>query len=125
MRKAKREHRLRPFAAGLAASYITTLICAAVGAAFVLLTDSVTSLAGILSVAAMAISCFVGGHTAGRLRRHGGLAAGTLCGLLYMILPLLISLVTLNVRGMLLITKLLLCTAFGAAGGVVGVNSVK
>ncbi len=125
MRKAKREHRLRPFTTGVLFGYAATFILSAVGAIFLLLTDSAEALSGAVSIVAMALSCFVAGHTAGRLRRHRGLSAGALCGLLYMILPLLLSLVTLNVGGAMLIVKLLLCVAFGAAGGVVGVNSVK
>ncbi len=125
MRRSKREQRLQPFAAGIIIGYITTLLLSAAGALFLLLTDSAEALAGAASVVIMAVSCYIAGHTAGKQRRHGGMAAGALCGLLYMTLPFLISLLTLNVGGTLLIVKLLLCTCFGAAGGVVGVNSVK
>ncbi len=125
MRKAKREHRLRPFAAGLMTGYAVTLASSAVGALFLLLTDSAEALSAAASIVTMALSCFIAGHTTGRFRRHGGLASGALCGLLYMILPIFISLLTLNIGGVLLIVKLLLCTAFGAAGGVAGVNTVK
>lgn len=125
MRRTKREHRLQPFAAGITIGYITTLLLSAIGALFLLLTDSAEALSGAVSVVVMALSCYIAGHTAGKQRRHGGMASGALCGLLYMILPFLISLLTLNVGGAMLIVKLLLCICFGAAGGVVGVNSVK
>ncbi len=123
MRRIKREHRLLPFTAGIASGYITTLIITAAGAALLLATDSVAALSGAVSITAVAASCFAAGRTAGRLRRHGGMAAGALCGVLYLLLPLAVSLVTFNVGGVLLIVKLLLCISFGAVGGIVGVNS--
>ncbi len=123
MRRAKRDNKFLPFTAGLAYGYITTMITAAAGAAFLLLTDSSETLSGAAAMVTMAASCFAAGHAAGRLRRHGGMAAGAVCGLLYMLLPLLVSLVTLNVGGLLLVVKLLLCVMFGAVGGVAGVNS--
>ena len=125
MRRSKREHRLRPFAAGLIIGYLITLLLAAAGAIFLLLTDAAETLSGVASVVIMAAACYIAGYTAGRQRRHGGLAAGAVCGVLYMIPPFLISLFTLNVGGALLLVKLLLCVGFGAAGGVVGVNSIK
>ncbi len=125
MRKARRERPFLPFTAGVAYGYITTLIIAAAGALFLLLTDTAESLAGAVSVVAFAVGGFSAGHAAGKLRRQGGMAAGAVCGLLYMLLPLVISLVTLNVGGILLVVKLLLAVTFGAVGGVVGVNSAK
>ena len=125
MRRSKREHRLQPFAAGLIIGYIATIVLSVIGALFLLLTDSTEALSGVISVVIMAASCYISGYTAGKQRRHGGLISGALCGVIYMILPFLISLLTLNVGGTLLIVKLLLCIGFGAAGGVVGVNSVK
>lgn len=125
MRRPKRDHRLRPFAAGIIIGYSATLLLSVAGALFLLMTDSAEALSGVISVVIMAASCYIAGYAAGKLRRHGGMTAGAACGLLYMILPFLISLVTLNVGGTLLIIKLLLCVGFGAAGGVVGVNSVK
>ena len=125
MRRPKRDHRLRPFATGIIIGYIATIVLSVAGALFLLLTDSAEALSGAASVIVMAVSCYIAGYTSGKLRRHGGMAAGAACGLLYMILPFLISLLTLNVGGTLLVVKLLLCVGFGAAGGVVGVNSVK
>ncbi len=125
MRRSKQEHRLMPFAAGLISGYITTLITAAAGAFFLLLTDTAEAMAGTVAITAMLLSCFVAGHTAGHIRRHGGLAAGALCGVLYMVLPLLISLLTFNASIAVMAAKLTLCITAGAAGGVFGVNTVK
>ena len=125
MRKPKRNRPLQPFAAGLIIGYITTLLLSVLCALLLLLTDSAEALSGAASIVIMAVSCYIAGYAAGKQRRRNGMAAGALCGVLYMVLPFLISLLTLNVGGTLLIIKLLLCTGFGAAGGVVGVNSVK
>lgn len=123
MRRAKKEHRLLPFAAGLIYGYILTLILSVAAAVLLLVTDSAESLSGTISVIITAAACFMGGRHAGKLRRHEGLKTGALCGLLYFAPLLLLGLIFRSVGGVLLIVKLLLCIAFGAAGGVVGVNS--
>lgn len=123
MRRAKKSNRTTPFAAGVTGGYAVTLLTAVIGALIVLATDSAETLSGVMSIAALAAGSFCGGRISGALRRKNGLKTGALCGLLYMIPLALLSLVFGVMTGALLAVKLAVCTAFGAAGGVFGVNA--
>ena len=117
MRRARKKNRLAPFTAGITGGYVTALAAAAVGAVLILLTDS-QSLAGAAAMAALAAGSFASGRISGAMRRHSGLATGAICGVLYLLPLILLSLVFGVMRGALLFVKLAVCTAFGAAGGV-------
>ncbi len=123
MRRAKKEYRLLPFAAGWIYGYMITLALSVIGAVLLLVTDSAEGLSGAVSVIIMAAASFMGSRHAGRIRQRDGLKTGALCALIYFAPFLLLGLIFRSVGGVLLIVKLLLCVAFGAAGGVVGVNS--
>lgn len=123
MRKPKRDNKIVPFASGLASGYIVTLALSAAAALLLLLSGSAEALSGAVSVIVMAVSCFFAGRTAGKLRRRSGLKSGALCGLLYFAPLVLLGVIFRTIGGLMLIVKLLLCVAFAAAGGVVGVNS--
>lgn len=123
MRRAKRESRLAPFTAGVTCGYIATLAAAVLGALLVLLTDSAESFSGVVAMVALAVGSFASGRLAGSMRRRGGLFTGAVSGLLYVIPFVLLSVVFGVMQGVLLFVKLILCVVFGAAGGVVGVNS--
>ncbi len=122
MRRAKKRNRLTPFWAGLAGGYIAALAVAAVGALILLLSGS-AALTGLFSIAAVAAGAFAAGRISGGMRRRRGLATGALSGVMFLAVPVLLSLVFGVMRGPLLAVKLALCVAFGSAGGVVGVNS--
>lgn len=122
MRRAKRERRLAPFWAGMAGGYIAALVVAVIGAAIVLSTDSAESLSGAMSIAALAAGSFFSGRISGGMRRRDGLKTGALCAVMYLLPLVILSLLFGVMSGALLPVKCLLCVAFGAAGGVVGVN---
>ncbi len=113
-----------PFAAGVITGYAATLLMCVAAALLMLLTDSAEGISGAAAVIITAISGFVSGRHAGKLKRHGGLKTGALCGALYIIPLLLLSLISGGFGGALFFVKLILCIAFGAAGGVMGVNAV-
>ena len=123
MRRAKREHRLLPYAAGVITGYIVTLVLSAAAAFVLFLTDSAEGLSGAVAVVIAALSCFFAGRRAGRLRRRGGLKTGFFCGILYVLPLTVVAIIWGTFGGMLFWVKLILCAAFGAAGGVNGVNS--
>ena len=123
MRRKHNGSRFMPFGAGLAAGYLLSLGIAAVGALIMWLTGADSGLAWIAAVPASAFGSFVCGRTAGRQRRRGGLKTGALCGVLYCVPLVLLSLIFGTAQGGLLPVKAALCIGFAAAGGVSGVNS--
>ncbi|MGN1340744.1 MAG: TIGR04086 family membrane protein [Oscillospiraceae bacterium] len=123
MRKRQRNSRFAPFGAGLLAGYLLTAGTSAAGALVMWLAGADSGAAWLVAVPAMALGSFLCGRTAGRLRRRGGLKTGAVCGVMYFLPLLLLSLVFGQVQGVLLTVKLLLCVGFGTAGGVAGVNS--
>lgn len=123
MRRVRREHRLLPYAAGLITGYIVTLILSMAAALLLYLTDSAEGLSGAAAVIISALSCFMAGRRAGRLRRRDGLKAGFICGVLYMLPLVLVALIWGTFGTALFWVKLIVCAVFGAAGGVNGVNS--
>ena len=88
-----------------------------------LVTDSAEAFSGAMSMITLAAGSFVSGRTAGMLRRRSGLKTGAVCGSLYLLPLVLLSLIFGTMAGLLLVIKLVLCLSFGAAGGVFGVNS--
>ncbi len=123
MRRAKKQHRLLPFAAGALTGYAVTLVMTAVAALLLLLTDKAEGFSGAAAVIITAVSCFCGGRKAGKLSRHNGLRTGALSGVLYLLPLVLVSAVAGFFGTGMLWVKAVLCVAFGAAGGVAGVNS--
>lgn len=123
MRKRRRNSRLAPFGAGLAAGYLLTAGIAAAGALIMWIAGADSGLSWLAAVPAAALGSFLCGRTAGKMRRRGGLKTGALCGVLYCLPLIVLSLIFGQVQGVLLPVKLALCIGFGAAGGVAGVNS--
>ena len=113
-----------PFLTGLIVGYAITLVMCAAAALLMLMTDSAEGMSRVAAVLSTAASSFFAGRCAGKLRRHSGLKTGALCGIIYILPLLLLSLLFGNFGGVLFLVKLFLCIAFGAAGGVLGVNSV-
>ncbi len=122
MRKRKRNSKLLPYAAGLVAGYAAMLPVSVIAAALLSITDAAAQTAGAAAVLAMAIGCFLGGRTAGIIKRRDGLKTGALFGVMF-VLPLLVlsAIFTRSWSGMFFV-KLILCAAFAAVGGVAGVN---
>lgn len=104
------------------AGLLAAIIICAVGAALIAL-GGTTSFAGVISLAALAVGSLIGGRTAGILRRSGGLKTGALCGVMIFLPLALLSLIFGQFGGVLVWFKAAVCIAFGAAGGVIGVNS--
>jgi len=123
LRRAKREHKLTPYTAGMIAGYVASLLTAIAGALLVLATDSAETLSGVMAMLALTVGSFVAGRAGGALQRRNGLKTGALCGILYLLPLLLLSMIFGVATGALLLVKLLVCVAFGAAGGVFGVNA--
>ncbi len=123
MRKRRNNSRLTPFGAGLAAGYLLTVGIAAAGALLMWIAGADSGLSWLTAVPAAAMGSFLCGRVAGKMRRRGGLKTGAVCGIMYFLPLLLLSLIFGAVQGVLLPVKLALCIGFGAAGGVAGVNS--
>lgn len=123
MRKAKKNRRTLPFAAGLVSGYGLTLAVSAAAALGLSFTDSASELAWLAALLAMASGSFLCGRTAGKMRRRGGLKTGALCGVLYFLPLMLLSFIFGAAQGILLPVKAALCIVFSAAGGVAGVNT--
>lgn len=123
MRKKKRRSPFAPFAAGIAAGYGAALILAALSAGALTITDTAATASGAAAVVSISAGSFVCGRVAGKLRRTGGLKTGALCGILFIVPLVVISLIFGLAGGVLLIVKSVLCVIFGMVGGVSGVNS--
>lgn len=123
MRKRRGNSRFAPFIAGLLAGYLLTAGISAVGALLMWLTGADSGLSWLAAVPAAALGSFLCGRTAGKMRRRGGLKTGAVCGVMYFLPLLLLSLICGQIQGVLLTVKLVLCIAFGTAGGVAGVNA--
>ena len=123
MRKAKKQRRTTPFITGITAGYAVTLLTAVAGAFIVLMTDNAETLSGVMAMISLAAGGFSAGRISGALRRRDGLKTGAACALLYILPLLLLSVIFGVMTGALLFIKLLVCVAFGAAGGVFGVNA--
>lgn len=125
MRKKKRNSRFAPFAAGIAAGYGTALTAAALAAGALTITDTAAAAAGSGAAAILAVSAgsFVCGRIAGKLRRKNGLQTGAVCGVLFIIPLVVLSLIFGLAGGVMLAVKAALCLVFGMVGGVSGVNS--
>lgn len=123
MRRKKRRSPFIPFAAGLAVGYGVTLMVSAGAALLLSFFDGASKTAGAAAVLALAIGSYFCGRTTGMMRRRGGLKTGLLCGLMFMVLPVLLSLIFRRFEGVMLPVKLILCAAFGVVGGVAGVNT--
>lgn len=121
MRKKKKSP-AAPFAAGMICGGAAALITAALGALLLSLLGASAGAAGTAAIAASAVGSFVCGRTAGVMRRRDGLKTGALCGILFFLPLLLLSLLFGTAGSVLLPIKAVLCLAFAAAGGVVGVN---
>lgn len=124
MRRSKKEKKYMPFLTGVIVGYVVTLVMCVAAALLMLMTDSAEGMSGTASVIATAAASFFAGRSAGKLRRRSGLKTGALCGIIYIIPLLLLSLLFGSFGGVLFFIKLFMCIAFGAAGGVLGVNSV-
>ena len=122
MRKKKRNYRFFPYGAGLVLGYAAMLLVSAAAALLLSFTDAASSAAGAAAVLALAIGSFVCGRTAGIMRRRDGLKTGALCGLIFSVLPVVLALIFHLFGTVMLIIKPILCVAFGAVGGVAGVN---
>ncbi len=123
MRRKKRNSPFLPFAAGLAVGYVVMLLVSAGAALLLSFFDGAAKTAGAAAVLALAIGSYFCGRTAGMMRRRGGLKTGLICGLLFLVLPILLSLIFREFEGVMLPVKLILCVAFGVVGGVAGVNT--
>ena len=125
MRKARNENPMMPYLVALVVGYIATLVLSAVCAWLLYWLDGAVAGSGAAAIVIMAAACFFAGRLAGALRRVNGLKTGALCGVIY-ILPLVVLSIIFDVcTGIMLVVKAVLCIAFATAGGVVGVNSEK
>ncbi len=111
-----------PYAAGLCAGYAAVILTSLAAALLLSFFDAASKAAGAAAVLALSVGSFVCGRTAGALRRRDGLKTGALCGLIFSVLPMILSLIFGLFGTPMLIVKPLLCIAFGTCGGVAGVN---
>ncbi len=125
MRKKKRMPKSLPVAAGLIAGWAAALLICVLGGLALSFSDMAQIGSVIAAMLAYAIGSFVAGRVAGGMRGRGGLKTGALCGILFFLPPLLLSLIFGMAGTFLLPIKALLCLCFSTAGGVVGVNSER
>ncbi|MGN1119990.1 MAG: TIGR04086 family membrane protein [Oscillospiraceae bacterium] len=122
MRRKKKNPRGLPFAAGTIAGFAVIAAGTIAGALLLSLAGASPLGAGAVALASLAAGSFVSGRTAGAMRRRGGLKTGAVCGLL-LLAPLFVISLGFGLGGwVMLMVKAVLCVAFGAAGGVAGVN---
>lgn len=123
VRKHRPESPFKPFWVGIACGYTAAIVIAAAAALILSFTDAAEKGSTAAAIPAICIGSFVCGRTAGFLRKRSGLKTGALCGILFMVPLVILSLIfQMSVSGMLFL-KILLCLFFGTVGGVAGVNS--
>lgn len=122
MRKKKKDPRLLPYAVGIAAGYGALLLISGIAALIVLITD-VTALAGASAIFAIAAGSFINGRIVGKIKRKSGLKTGALCGAVFIVPIILLSVIFGKAGSFMLFVKIILSVIFGAAGGVSGVNA--
>lgn len=117
---------VRPIAWGL---LFGTLVCALlllVIAAIMTAQDVPQGLVTPLAMVAAAGGSFFGGLISARIAKENGLLIGALCGLLlYVLIAFTGALFFRDAQGQYTLIKLLILTACGAVGGVIGVNLRK
>lgn len=101
----------------------TVLVCTALFSAFTYSLMDSMEFSGFFSVVSLICGAASGGYVCGRFRRRRGLAEGFICGVVIYVAMCVLGLVCAGeLPG---IKRLLLLTAFCAAGGVIGVNSKR
>ncbi len=125
MRKQKQSSPFMPFWAGLVCGYIVTLLICVLAAVVLSFTDAAEKGSSAAAIPAIAVGSYVCGRTAGVLRRRNGLKTGALCGVLFMIPLVVLSLIFGLTGSIMLFLKIALCVIFGTIGGVAGVNTDK
>lgn len=87
------------------------------------LMKSASKAAGAAAVIALTIGGFVCGKTAGFIRQKDGLKTGFLCGLMFSVPMIILTVIFPSGSAGTLMLKIALCASFAAVGGVSGVNS--
>lgn len=105
--------------------YIVMLAICLLAALILSFTDAAEKGSAAAAIPAIVVGSFVCGRTAGMLRRRNGLKTGALSGLMFMVVPLLLSLIFGMVGTGMFFLKIGLCVIFGTIGGVAGVNTEK
>lgn len=123
MRRHKNNSAFLPYAIGLGAGYAAAVLICVAAALILVFSDAAAKAAGAASVVALSVGSFLCGRTTGRIKHRDGLQTGALSGLMFSVLPILLSIVFKSFGTGMLFVKLLLCVFFGTAGGVAGVNS--
>lgn len=123
LRRHKRASALTPYMIGLGVGYAAAILICAAAALVLSFSNAAAKAAGAAAVVAMSIGSFLCGRMVGRIKHRDGLKTGSLAGLMYSVLPVLLSLIFGSFGTAMLFVKPLLCVFFGAAGGVAGVNS--
>lgn len=123
MRRHKRSNAFFPYAVGLGVGYAAAILICAASALVLSFSDAAAKAAGAAAVVALSVGSFLCGRTAGQIKHRDGLRTGALSGLLFSVLPVLLSIVFSSFGTAMLFVKPLLCVFFGTAGGVAGVNT--
>ena len=111
-----------PYLLGMAVGYGTALLISIAAAVILSFSDTAAKSAGAASVIALSVGSFMCGRTAGIIRHREGMRTGALCGLIFSVIPMTLSLIFGYFGSVMLFVKPLLCVFFGTAGGVAGVN---
>lgn len=123
MRKKKRNDKLKPYLLGALFGY-TAMILTILPAALILsMMRSASKGAGAAAVISLMIGGFVCGKTTGLIRKRDGLKTGLLCGLMFAVPIIVITVIFSSKTDGSLFLKTALCVAFATVGGVSGVNS--
>lgn len=124
MRRHKSRSVLTQYLIGLAVGYGAAILICAAAALVLSFSDAAGKAAGAAAAVALSVGSFLAGRTAGYISHRDGLKTGSISGLMFSVLPILLSIIFGSFGSIMLLVKPLLCLFFGAAGGVAGVNSV-
>lgn len=110
------------FALPITSGILSSLICCMFFSAVTLYIFGAVMFMKFFTLASLVVGGAVSGYICGRYRRRRGLLDGVICGLVFYAVIMLISLMIGEFTD---VTKLLVLTVSGAAGGVSGVNSKR
>lgn len=103
--------------------YIAMLLTILPAALILSLMKTASKAASAAAVISLIIGAFICGKTAGFVSRKNGLKTGFVCGLVFSVPIIILTLIFSSKEGGSLALKIALCAAFAAVGGVAGVNN--
>ena len=120
--KNLKQHIYRPFVVSVTVGALVSLGALLLCAAAVYVLQLPVELCGALGAFSLTLGCFASAYVLGRQKQRRGIKQGFLCGAALFLICFIGSIVFGEVTAGGFFGRLLLCSAAGVVGGVIGVN---